>query len=58
MCSGCSNVLKCLRFPAGRIADSLAGTERDDQASALFEVERSLLTAGRRLSEVVEQLNR
>jgi hypothetical protein len=37
-------------------ADSLAGTERDDLASALYEVERSLTTANRRLSKVVDSL--
>jgi len=34
-------------------ADSLAGTDRDDIASALYEVERSLSTAQRRLEKIV-----
>lgn len=38
------------------IAESLSGTQRDDVASALFEVERSLATAQRRLGQVMEQL--
>ena len=38
------------------IAESLSGTQRDDVASALFEVERSLETAQRRLGQVMEQL--
>ena len=38
------------------LAESLAGTERDDQAAALFEVERSLQTARRRLEKVVSAL--
>jgi hypothetical protein len=37
-------------------ADSLAGTDRDDLAAALYEVERSLSTAQRRLSKVVDAL--
>ena len=38
------------------LAESLSGTERDDQAAALFEVERSLQTAQRRLDQVVSAL--
>jgi hypothetical protein len=37
-------------------ADSLAGTERDDLAAALYEVERSLGTAQRRLAKIVDAL--
>lgn len=37
-------------------ADSLAGTERDDLAAALYEVERSLSTAHRRLGKIVDRL--
>lgn len=38
------------------IAESLAGAGRDDLAGELFEVERSLLAAGRRLGKVVDEL--
>jgi hypothetical protein len=37
-------------------ADRLRGTPRDDVASGLYEVERSLLTAGRKLDRVVREL--
>jgi len=40
-----------------QIAEQLSGTERDDLAVVLFEVERSLNTASRRLDKVVAQLN-
>ncbi|MGH9182949.1 MAG: hypothetical protein ACRDZ9_03895 [Acidimicrobiales bacterium] len=39
-----------------RIAESLAGTDRDDLAQLLVEVERALVTAGRRLDHVVDEL--
>jgi DNA/RNA-binding domain of Phe-tRNA-synthetase-like protein len=38
------------------MAESLSGSERDDVAGALFEVERSLKTAARRLDKVVSDL--
>lgn len=38
------------------IAESLAGAQREDLAGELFEVERSLLAAGRRLAKVVDAL--
>lgn len=38
------------------MAESMSGTERDDLAKALFEVERSLVAAQRRLDLVVGQL--
>lgn len=38
------------------MAESLAGTERDDLASSLFEVERALRSAGRQLGRVVDTL--
>ena len=38
------------------IADELAGTERGDVAATLYEVERALLTASRRLEKVVDDL--
>jgi hypothetical protein len=37
------------------IAEGLSGTDRDDVAMTLFEVERSLATAQRRLGQVVER---
>jgi hypothetical protein len=38
------------------VAEALSGSERDAVAGALFEVERSLRTAKRRLDQVVDQL--
>ncbi|HUF33318.1 MAG TPA: hypothetical protein VMN58_08955 [Acidimicrobiales bacterium] len=38
------------------IAEAMVGTERDDLALALFDVERTLRTAGRRLDRVVDDL--
>ena len=38
------------------IADSLSGTDRDDVASVLYEVERSLANATRRLEKAVDAL--
>ncbi|MBW3548559.1 MAG: hypothetical protein KY452_10555 [Actinobacteria bacterium] len=37
------------------IAEALAGADRDDLAAELFEAERSLLAAGRRLERVVDE---
>jgi hypothetical protein len=37
-------------------ADRLRGTSRDDIANGLYEVERSLLTASRKLERVVRDL--
>jgi hypothetical protein len=37
-------------------ADRLRGTPRDDIANGLYEVERSLLTAGRKLDRVIREL--
>ncbi|CAN5767341.1 hypothetical protein BH20ACT1_BH20ACT1_02080 [soil metagenome] len=39
------------------LAEELAGSGRDDLASELFEAERALLTAGRRLAKVVDTLS-
>ncbi|MDQ3305256.1 MAG: hypothetical protein M3535_04630 [Actinomycetota bacterium] len=39
------------------LAEELAGSGRDDLASELFEAERALLTASRRLSKVVDMLS-
>jgi hypothetical protein len=38
------------------IADSLAGTERDSVAGSLYEVERTLGEAARRLTRLVDSL--
>jgi hypothetical protein len=38
------------------LAEALAGTAADDVANGLFEVERLLRTAGRRLDKVVDDL--
>jgi hypothetical protein len=38
------------------LAETQSGSERDDVAAALFEVERSLNTANRRLERLVNQL--
>ena len=38
------------------IAESLSGGERDDLATELFEAERSMVAASRRLERVLEQL--
>ncbi|CAN5783776.1 hypothetical protein BH23ACT1_BH23ACT1_05710 [soil metagenome] len=39
------------------IAEGLERTDRDDLAKELFEAERALLAAGRRLAKVVDALN-
>lgn len=39
------------------MAELLAGADREDLAGELFEVERSLLAAGRRLARVVDELD-
>lgn len=38
------------------IADGLNGTEREDLATALYEVERSLRTGNRRLDEILRSI--
>jgi hypothetical protein len=40
------------------IAEGLERTDRDDLAKELFEAERALLGAGRRLARVVDALDR
>lgn len=40
------------------VADRYTGTDREEVATSLFEVERSLAMAGRRLDKVVDRLNR
>jgi hypothetical protein len=39
------------------IAETMTGTEREDVATALYEVERSLSTGRRRLEEVLRSLS-
>jgi hypothetical protein len=54
-----SAILSSVDELAGRVADvadGLAGTPRDDIASDLYEVERSLRTAVRRLDRTVQSL--
>ena len=38
------------------LAESMSGTERDDVSAALYEVERSLAGARRRLGKIVDEL--
>lgn len=38
------------------MAESLSGSDRDDVATSLFEIERSLRTAGRRLEHLLNAL--
>lgn len=54
--SSINTALEALTQRITGLAESLSGTERDDQAAALFEVERSLQTAKRRLDQVVTAL--
>jgi DNA/RNA-binding domain of Phe-tRNA-synthetase-like protein len=54
--SSVSTALTELTTRVAGLAESLSGSQRDDVAAALFEVERSLKTAGRRLDKVVSDL--
>jgi hypothetical protein len=54
--SSISTALDGLTKRIAETAEHLAGTERDDIAGALFEVERSLVAAGRRLEKAVSAL--
>jgi hypothetical protein len=54
--SSISSALTELTDRLTAIAETLTGTEREDVAVALFEVERSLLTGSRRLDEVLRSL--
>ena len=54
--SSITTALEELGSRISKMADQLAGTERDDLAAALFEVERSLQAAQRRLETVVSAL--
>ena len=53
-----STALAELGVRLGRLADELAGTERDDLSTSLYEVERSLTTAQRRLAKVIDNVDR
>ena len=56
-----SSVATSLDELTGRIstiANELAETERADVASTLYEVERALNTASRRLEKIVDELRR
>jgi DNA/RNA-binding domain of Phe-tRNA-synthetase-like protein len=54
--SSVSTALDELTDRVTTIAESLSGTERDDVATSLFEVERALRSAGRQLNRVVDDL--
>lgn len=53
-----STALAELSGRLGRLGDELAGTERDDLSTSLYEVERSLTAAQRRLTKVIDRLDR
>jgi hypothetical protein len=55
--SSVSTALVDLTDRVAKLAESLSGSDRDDVASVLFEVERSLSTAGRRLDQLVADLS-
>lgn len=54
--SSVSTALNELTGRLGSMAEELSGQQRDDVANALFEIERSLATAGRRLERLVNDL--
>ena len=54
--SSVSTALTDLTKRVAVMAESLSGSERDDVAGALFEVERSMKTAGRRLDKILSDL--
>ncbi len=54
--SSIASALSELTDRLSAIAESLHGTEREDVASALFEVERALVTGSRRLEAVLRTL--
>jgi hypothetical protein len=55
--SSISTALATLTDRVTGMAESMSGTARDDVAASLFEVERSLVAAQRRLDIVVGQLS-
>jgi hypothetical protein len=54
--SSVSTALAELTARLGTIAEEQAGEHREDVANVLFEVERSLATAGRRLERLLSDL--
>ena len=54
--SSIASALSELTDRLAAIAETMTGTEREDVATALFEVERSLTTGSRRLDEVLRSL--
>lgn len=54
--SSVSTALTELTTRVAGIAETYSGSSREDVAGALFEVERSLATAGRRLDQLVNEL--
>jgi phage-related minor tail protein len=54
--SSIASALSELTDRLAAIAETMTGSEREDVANALFEVERSLNAGSRRLEEVVRQL--
>jgi hypothetical protein len=54
--SSVSTALTELTARLGALAEELSADHRDDVAGALFEIERSLATAGRRLERLLVDL--
>ena len=54
--SSVSTALAELTDRVSGMAEDLSGSERDDVATSLFEIERSLRTAARRLDQLVADL--
>jgi hypothetical protein len=56
--SSMSTALAELSRRLGTLGDELSGTERGDLSLSLYEVERSLTAAQRRLTKVIDGLDR
>ena len=54
--SSVSTALAELTDRVSGLAEELSGSHRDDVATSLFEIERSLRTAARRLDQLVSDL--
>ena len=54
--SSVSTALNDLTGRVAQLAEDLSGSQREDVANALFEVERSLTNAARRLDQLVVDL--
>ena len=54
--SSVSTALHDLTTRVSDLAESLSGSPREDVANALYEVERSMSTAARRLDQLVSDL--